>query len=81
MNYWGHDKRSDIRAIAWSSGGKQIASGGTDKTVQVWSPTSGKRIFIYQEHSDIVRTVTWSPDGTRIASGGADQFVRVWKVF
>jgi len=80
MNYKGHDTRSDIKAVRWSPDGKQIASAATDKTVQVWSATSGATNFTYTEHTDIVRTVTWSPDGTRIASGGADQFVRVWKV-
>ncbi len=78
--YLGHDSRADIQVVVWSPDGKRIASVETDNIVQVWSPTSGKRLFTYREHTNRVRTVAWSPDGTRIASAGDDRVVRVWKV-
>ena len=35
--YWGHfTSDQDVDSIAWSPDGKQIASGSTDNTVQVW---------------------------------------------
>ena len=35
--YWGHfTSGASVDAVAWSPGGKQIASGGSDNTVQVW---------------------------------------------
>lgn len=35
--YWGHfTSGQEVDTLAWSPNGKQIASGGTDKTVQVW---------------------------------------------
>ncbi len=78
--YWGHDRRSDIRDVAWSPTGKLISSAATDKTVQVWDPSSGKMLLNYGEHTDELRSIAWSPDGTRIVSGGDDKLVRVWKV-
>ena len=36
--YWGHfTSGQDVDSIAWSPDGKQIASGSTDNTVQVWA--------------------------------------------
>ena len=35
--YWGHfTSDQEVDTLAWSPDGKQIASGGTDNTVQVW---------------------------------------------
>jgi WD40 repeat protein len=35
--YWGHfTSNQEVDALAWSPDGKQIASGSTDNTVQVW---------------------------------------------
>jgi eukaryotic-like serine/threonine-protein kinase len=35
LTYKGHS--SAVEAVVWSPDGKRIASGGYDKTVQVWS--------------------------------------------
>ncbi len=36
--YWGHfTSGASVDAVAWSPDGKQIASGGSDNTVQVWT--------------------------------------------
>ena len=37
--YWGHlTSGQEVDTLAWSPNGKQIASGSTDNTVQVWQP-------------------------------------------
>ncbi|GHO76562.1 hypothetical protein KSD_43330 [Ktedonobacter sp. SOSP1-85] len=77
-SYEGHDDTVD--AIAWSPDGKRIASGGGDKTVQVWDTAKGDHIFTYREHKGAVEGLAWSPDGKRIASGSYDKTVRVWDV-
>ncbi len=68
-----------VYAVAWSSDGQRIASGGNDDTVQVWDATDGGNVYTYQGHSNIVRSVAWSPDGQRIASGSYDKTVQVWE--
>ena len=74
--YRGHSK--SVNAVAWSPDVNRIASGGADKTVQVWDAAGGGHVFTYRGHSDIVDAVAWSPDVNRIASGGDDKTVQVW---
>lgn len=64
-------------AVAWSPDGMAIASGGSDKTVQVWNALTGETRLIYRGHADQVNDVNWSPDGKSIASSG-DGSVQVW---
>src|SRR6266568_3518699 len=74
--YRGHSAL--VNAVAWLSDGKRIASGSSDKTVQVWDAADGSHVFTYRGHSDVVLAVAWSPDGKRIASGSDDKTVQVW---
>jgi eukaryotic-like serine/threonine-protein kinase len=78
--YHGHvGLQNVVSAVAWQPDGKRIASGSTDKTVQVWDATTGKHVYAYRGHSGTVYAVEWSPDGGRIASGSADTTVRIWQ--
>ena len=74
FEYHGHP--SGAFAIAWSPDGTLIASGGSDKTAQVWSALTGETRLVYHGHSDQVNSVNWSPDGRLIASRGGCRFGR-----
>jgi WD40 repeat protein len=76
--YRGHSVT--VSSVAWSPDGKRIASGSSDKTVQVWDAVDGSHVYTYRGHSDLVWTVAWSPDSKRIASGSSDKTVQVWRV-
>jgi WD40 repeat protein len=60
LTYSGHTDRAT--AVAWSPDGKDVVSGSLDKTVQVWSATTGKTRLIYRGHTDAIVAVAWSPD-------------------
>ena len=76
--YRGHT--ASINSIVWSPDSTQIASGSTDKTVQILDATTGNHTFTYRGHTSTVSSVSWSPDGTYIASGSFDKTVQVWNV-
>lgn len=66
-------------ALAWSSDGQYLASGGYDRTVQVWEPSTGALRFLYQGHTAMVSTLAWSPDSYYLVSGSADGTAQVWQ--
>ena len=72
----GHTQQ--VRSVALSADGKQIASASADKTVKLWNAATGKEMLTLKGHEDAVDTVSFSPDGKQIASGSADKTVRVW---
>ena len=74
--YRGHI--GEVKAVAWSPDSTRIASGGLDKTVQVWDATTGNHLITHRRHSNEVKAVAWSLDGKRIASASLDGYVLVW---
>ncbi len=69
-----------VRAIAWSPNNTQLASGGADDIVRIWSLNGGNNpVVTYQKHGDTILAIVWSPDGQKIASASADGTVRIWK--
>jgi transcriptional regulator with XRE-family HTH domain/Tol biopolymer transport system component len=67
-----------VRALAFSSDGRCLASGSYDSTVKVWEVESGTRRWIVREQPASVRRVAWSPDGKKLASAGDDGIVSIW---
>ena len=65
--------------VAWSTGGKLLASGSRDKKVRIWDTSTGKVQYIFA-HKDRVFCIAWSPDGKLLASGTreGDKKVRLW---
>src|SRR6266567_3918345 len=77
LTYHGHSDRAT--AVAWSPDGKYVVSGSLDKTVQVWSVSTGKTRLIYRGHTDGILAVAWSPGSRSIVSGSLDHTVQVWQ--
>jgi WD40 repeat protein/serine/threonine protein kinase len=67
-----------IGPIAFSPDGKHIACGHQDKTVRIWSSTSGREVLSLSGHEARVVAVAFSPDGKRIASGDRNGITKVW---
>ena len=66
--------------LAWSPGGRSIASGGS--SIQLWDTTTGKTYYTFTDQGYFIRDLTWSPNGEYIASIdvqiGVLRKLRVW---
>jgi serine/threonine protein kinase len=75
--YRGHT--NTVETLAWSPDGKYIASGSSDKTVQLWEVGTGQKLFHYSRHAEKVNAVAWSPNQKYIASVSDDKTMHVWE--
>lgn len=62
--------------MSWSPDG-QIATGGNDGSVKLWSRT-GEPLKTLKAHKFNVYGVSWSSDGQTLATGGNDGRVNLW---
>ncbi len=70
-----------INALAWLADNIRVASGGDDKTVQIWNDTisDSQALVEYRGHTGTVRAVATSAVHSElIVSGGDDATVQVW---
>jgi WD40 repeat protein len=67
-----------IRAYAFDLNGKQVVTGGEDKTVRLWDMNTGDCLRVFQGHIDDIWSIAWSADQCYVLSGSWDKTVRVW---
>jgi WD40 repeat protein len=64
FDFGGHGSSLPLVAMAWSPGGKMLATGG-EGSFFVWSAETGK--LLYDKHVSSFGALAWSPDGGRLA--------------
>ncbi|MBL8796473.1 MAG: hypothetical protein JNM56_21415, partial [Planctomycetia bacterium] len=69
-----------IRGLAVSADGKQLATGGMDRTVRVWSASDGKKLHELTGHAADVLAVAFHPDGQSVVSGDMFGVVKQWDI-
>ncbi len=76
--YRGHT--GAITTLSWSPDGQYVASGSTDKTVQVWRASDGALLYTLSGYDDPVTSITWATDRANViaSSGMSDGTVQVW---
>lgn len=72
----GHD--GPVLSCAFSPDGRLLVSGGTDKTVRVWSAEEATALATYSGHGGAVRAVAFDPSGKALFSGGDDGMLLRW---
>ena len=70
----------EVRALAFSSDGKMLVSGGEDKAVQLWDVEKRAKHATLKGHKEWVTAVAFSADGKTAASGDAGKVIKLWDV-
>ena len=66
-----------VNAIAFSTDGKQAASGSDDRTIRIWEVPAGRLLASLDNNSEVY-AVAFSSDGKFLLSGGRDRVLRLW---
>jgi WD40 repeat protein len=66
--------------ITVSPDGELVASANSDRTVRLWSASTGRLLQVLRGHSDLVLDVAFSPDGKYLASASYDKTIRIWEL-
>ncbi|MEN9610557.1 MAG: hypothetical protein RLZZ628_1371 [Bacteroidota bacterium] len=70
-----------LTSMAYSPDGRFLLTGSQDKSLKLWSITTGTILrTIAKAHDEYVYAVAFSPDGKKIASGSYEGTVKVWDV-
>lgn len=69
---------SGIQALAWSQGGRQLASAGNDGCVYLWNMTTSKRLAVFEGHAGAVTGVLFNHQADLLVSGGWDGKTWFW---
>ncbi len=53
--------RQEVCGLKWSFDNQQLASGGNDNKLMIWSLHSDKPLVKFSEHTAAVKAIGWSP--------------------
>jgi cell division cycle 20-like protein 1 (cofactor of APC complex) len=73
--------KQEVCGLKWSFDGQQLASGGNDNKLYIWSAHMSQPVQRFSEHTAAVKAIAWSPhQNGLLASGGgtADRCIRFW---
>jgi len=74
------DHTDTIWAVCFSPDGKQLATGSSDKSINLYSFNEGSAILAHtlEGHTNWVRSLSFSPDCKFLCSGSYDKTIKFW---
>ncbi len=69
-----------VLAVATSSDGKLVASGGRDKLIRLWDARSNELLGSFSGHRDIVTALAFQDGTNQLYTGSADRTVKLWNM-
>lgn len=72
------ERDKEINTLAFHPEGKQLVSGGEDRTVRVWDLEKGEESLRFDQQNMWISQVAYSPNGKLIVSASNDGTVAIW---
>eukprot|EP00697_Spironema_sp_BW2_P014639 gnl/Spiro4/5130_TR2574_c0_g1_i1.p1 gnl/Spiro4/5130_TR2574_c0_g1~~gnl/Spiro4/5130_TR2574_c0_g1_i1.p1 ORF type:complete len:320 (+),score=-19.95 gnl/Spiro4/5130_TR2574_c0_g1_i1:32-961(+) len=69
-----------VLAVAVSSNGKYLASGGFDTTLKIWDCRTHDLIQTFNGHRDVITSLQFHPYNNTLFSGSNDRTLKVWNI-
>ena len=69
-----------VAAVAMSSDGKWVVSGGDDHNLILWDAFAGTAVRTLEGHEGHVTSIVVTPDGRYALSGSEDGIVKLWEL-
>ena len=63
-------KSGGVTCLAFSHDGRQIVSGSSDGTLNVWNAATGQKVMTVRGHTDQINCVTFSHDEPKYQQAG-----------
>ena len=73
--------KQEVCGLRWSFDDQQLASGGNDNKLFIWSAASTMPVMRFNDHTAAVKAIAWSPHQHGLLSSGggtADRCIRFW---
>jgi WD40 repeat protein len=67
-----------VSSVAFSPDRKQVVSGSSDRTIQLWEAATGALQQTLEGRTSVVRSVAFLFDSKQVVSGSDDKTVQLW---
>lgn len=69
-----------VHALAITPDGKMLVSGGSDRSITLWSLSGQSLVKVIEAHSGEINVLAIDPGGRLLVSGGSDRSIRLWSL-